>query len=191
MAKKDKYGKKPQVSPLTMVLVGLFFVGLILTIVLSVKTPKEKFNEKYGLDSKNSFALINQKKMEKLVNDGENVLVIINTKGSETDLTELIQTVNKAYNSESPFSGFEVVKESYTKIYFVEISAATDLADFFDGYKKQIKLKTTTPFMLAFKDKEFVAEYDASKNAETSPETAKLSRNVKDFFVSISEKLEK
>src|SRR5690554_8185843 len=100
MARKNKYSKlKPKVSPLTYIIVGVVFVGLILTIILSISTPKEKFNTRFGLDKDNNYQIINLKNLENRIDKGEKLIVVIGFKSNPTGPIALLQELQITYDT--------------------------------------------------------------------------------------------
>jgi len=192
MAKKNKYNAKAKVPLLTVILVSLFFVGLILTIVLSIKSAKAKFNDKYELEKNNVYALINEKEMKKKIEKGENLIVFLNTKNNEKDIKDLLKKLNDAYNGKDPYDNHDNLKNNFKQIYFVEVESLDGLKTFFADNKKEIKKTTDAPFLWAFKDKKCISEFDeAKRKAEASSDDAATVRSLKDFFNEINEKSSK
>src|SRR5690554_4665967 len=102
MARKNKYSKlKPKVSPLTYIIVGVVFVGLILTIILSISTPKEKFNTRFGLDKDNNYQIIKLKNLENRIDKGEKLIVVIGVAKNTTTPTALLNELQVAYDLEN------------------------------------------------------------------------------------------
>ncbi|MDY0278158.1 MAG: hypothetical protein RBQ97_08735 [Acholeplasma sp.] len=190
MARKDKYNKaKPQVSPITFVIIGVFFALLILAIVLSIPTAKEKFNSTYGLDKDNIYELTTLKKLDKEIKSEKNVLVIINNSSSETTtVTTLLPELQKAYNKEEGTiynSEKNTVNEYIDEVLFLDLSDFTSLKDFFEEY--EVSSTTNAFLIIAFKDGKLLAEYDESKNSgEIKPDTEVQRRNVRDYFFELT-----
>lgn len=187
MARKSKYNKiKPKVSPLTYIIVGLFFIGIVLTIVLSIDTPKQNFNKRFSDLENHNFELSKFKNVEKKIENNEELIVIINVGIKNLAPKALLTELNKMINEDESLLGDLKV------IYYIEIKDVEILEDFFETYK--VKYKSTPQLMYKFNNNELVAEYNGAKTyneleAEDT-ETATLRRNIQLFFEQI-EKAEK
>lgn len=186
MARNDKYGKStPKVSPITLGIVGLFFIALILIIVFSVDTPKQKFTKQYQLQE-NNYKLASFKNVEKEIKSGKEVIVIFNTKDNETSPIQLLQEFTKAYNKEGLYSNNEV--STYIKvIYYVEIIDGSVLTDFVELHD-EIKLNSGFPLALSFSNEVLRVQYEDIKNSGEATEPGKLVvNNTEQFFRLTSE----
>lgn len=194
MARRDKYSRiKPKVSPLTFVLVGLFFIGLILTIALSIDTPKQSFNKRFNLEDHN-FELSKLKKVESKINDEEDLIVIVNVGLKSLTPANLLKELDKFYNEDEVYTKDNFYPENYpSKIYFVEVKDEKELKDFFEEY--EIKKKSSKPMMFGFSQGELIAEFDSEHERDelqaNDKAKANLILNVKDFLKTIKEELEK
>lgn len=186
MAKKDKYNKlKPTVSPITLIVVALVFIGMILTIVLSIDTAKQKFDKVNELD-KNIYSLVSFKKAEKEINKGGNVLIVL-TVPSEESPKELLNHLLNAYNQEDVYEdkGLTSIKGEIQKIYYVTLTGKekenTAVTEFYEKHD-EIKNQGAYPLVLAFKDAKFVEQYkDVKKPEEIVPEKLMIT-NMIDFY---------
>lgn len=192
MARKDKYNKlKPEISPITLMIVGLVFLGLILTIVLSLPTKREKFNKKYNFEDNNNYKVVTLKKLEKEIKAGKDVLVVINTPAEESNAITIIQEIDKAHAQAREAYEENKVSDSIKVIYFVDLKVSSDLNDFVETYEITGYQST---LLLAFKNKELVLQFDEDKlpsGSVNSGETLNLIiRNVKGFFEEFTTLLE-
>lgn len=184
MARKNKYSRiKPKVSPLTYILIGLFFIGLVLTIILSIDTPKQSFNKRFELQDHN-YELSSLKKVENKINNGENVLVIIQLGLKSTAPKNLLNEVQDLYDGNKTYGDTVDLDKLPEKIFYIEIKEEEELTEFFKEY--EVKKTSSQPYMLAFKDSELVVEYDSqNENSEIhaeNKERANLIFNIKEFF---------
>jgi len=188
MARKNKYSKvKPKVSPLTYAIMAIVFIGLLLSVIFSINTPKENFNNRFGLDKDNIYELIKFKDLErKIDNDEELIVIIAFEKKSMTPaslLRELINVYdedNKTYNESHRDNLTDVV-------YYLELVDEDLITDFVDKY--EVSLKTQDPMMIAFNNGEIVAEFNGAKTHETNAanqELANLIRNIKEFLLKLN-----
>jgi len=188
MARKNKYSKvKPKVSPLTYAIMAIVFIGLLLAVIFSINTPKENFNNRFGLDKDNIYELIKFKDLErKIDNDEELIVIIAFEKKSMTPaslLRELINVYdkdNKTYNESHRDNLTDVV-------YYLELVDEDLITDFVDKY--EVSLKTQDPMMIAFNNGEIVAEFNGAKTHETNAanqELANLIRNIKEFLLKLN-----
>ena len=184
MARKNKYSKlKPKVSPLMLVITGLFFIGLILTIALSIDTPKQNFNKRFKLEN-NKYELINLKTLNKKIENKEELIVIVNVGVKGFEAGSLLSEVHDLYQGKELYKEYDL-KDYPKKVYYLEVKELANLKDFFEKY--EMKHKTTGPFMYAFSDGELHVEYDGTFQnpelvQEENVEKANLIRNVKKFF---------
>jgi len=189
MARKNKYSKlKPKVSPLTYIIVGVVFVGLILTIILSISTPKEKFNTRFGLDKDNNYQLIKLKKLESRIDKGEELVVVIGFKSNPTGPIALLQELQITYDTTNNRS--HVIDKDIlpATIYYLEVNDVEALADF--NVKYELKLTSQDPMMLAFNYDDAVVEFNGAKDHGTNAndvEQANRIRNINEFFAKLSE----
>jgi|SRR5690625_1367743 len=188
MARKNKYSRlKPKVSPLTYILLSLFFIGLVLTIVLSIDTPKQSFNKRFELDNHN-FELNSFKKVQNKINNDEEIIVIIQVGLKSTSPKKLLKEIQNLYNEEKLYD--DVSKDKLpNNIIYVEVKDNDVLTDFIKEY--EIKKTSSKPLMLAFKNNELLVEYDSEhvddeREAEDK-EKANLINNVKTFFKKVDE----
>src|SRR5690554_6305462 len=106
MARKINYRKvKQKLSQLPYAIMAIVFIGLLLAVIFSINTPKENFNNRFGLDKDNIYELIKFKDLERKIDNDEELIVIISfEKKSMTPaslLRELINVYdkdNKTYN---------------------------------------------------------------------------------------------
>lgn len=189
MARNNKYNKlKPQINVPTLIVVGIVMITLILTIILSVDTPKQKFTKTFNLDKSNNYEVINLKKLEKLVKGDEDILVVITNIAEQNDSALLIPELQKAYSKTDEYAKYDYksIKEDFKKIYYINTAAISDFNDFFKEHK--IKNRTQLPIVLAFKDGK-VIEYvkgHADVLAENDIERVKVRLSLKDFFDNIN-----
>lgn len=190
MARKNKYSKvKPKVSPLTYVIVGVVLVGLILTIILSISTPKERFNSRFGLDKENNYQLIKLKKLENRIDKGEELVVIIGFKSNPAGPLALLNELQVTYDeTNNRYDGIDREILPVT-IYYLEVNDVEALADF--NVKYELRLTTQDPMMLAFNfDEEAVIEFNGAKDhgsGQANQEQANRIRNIKEFFAKLNE----
>lgn len=189
MARKNKYSKlKPKVSPLTYIIVGVVFVGLILTIILSISTPKEKFNTRFGLDKDNNYQIIKLKNLENRIDKGEKLIVVIGVAKNTTTPTALLNELQVTYDVEN--DRYNVINRDLLPetIYYLEVSSVDVLSDFNEKY--EVKLTSQDPMMLAFNYTDEVVEFNGTKDHGTGApdaEQANRIRNIKDFFKKLNE----
>lgn len=186
MARKNKYSKlKPKVSPLTYIIIGLFFIGLVLTIVLSIDTPKQNFNKRFELEGHN-YELVSLKNLEKKIESKEKVVVVIQVGLKSLAPKNLLTEVYDLYNNEDRYNDLDL-NNLPNKVYYVEVKDQSVLDDFIEEY--EIKKTSSKPLMLAFNEGELVAEYDSEHEPSgltaENKEKAKLIRNVRTFFEKI------
>lgn len=190
MARKNKYSKvKPKVSPLTYVIVGVVLVGLILTIILSISTPKERFNSRFGLDKENNYQLIKLKKLENRIDKGEELVVIIGFKSNPAGPLALLNELQVTYDeTNNRYDGIDREILPVT-IYYLEVNDVEALADF--NVKYELRLTTQDPMMLAFNyDEETVIEFNGAKDHGViagDTDLANRIRNIKEFFAKLNE----
>ena len=189
MARKNKYSKlKPKVSPLTYIIVGVVLVGLLLTIILSISTPKERFNSRFGLDKDNNYQLIKLKKLENRIENGEELVVVIGFKSNPTGPIALLQELQITYettNNRSHVIDKDILPAT---IYYLEVNDVEALADF--NVKYELKLTSQDPMMLAFNYDDAVVEFNGAKDHGTNAddvEQANRIRNINEFFAKLSE----
>lgn len=188
MAKKNKYSKvKPKVSPLTYAIMAVVFIGLILVVVFSINTPKQNFNNRFGLDKDNNYELIKLKKLESKIEDNEELIVIIAfEKKSMTPLSLIRELVNVFDNDSETYD--EIHRENLTDtIYYLELVDEDLITEFVDKF--EVSLKSQDPMMIAFNEGEIVAEFNGTKTHETNatdPELANLIRNIKEFLLKLN-----
>lgn len=163
MARKDKYNKnKPQVSPITLIIVGLIFAGIIATIVFSIGGPKKRFNSAYftkeGKVVENNYKLSSFKKVNKEIEKGKDVVVVINMKEQESSPASLLQSLNDGYFKSKPEFDFEgnVVSEHIKVIYYVEVKTAEVLEDFLELHDE---IEVSFPMALAFSEGTFQVQH--------------------------------
>lgn len=189
MARKNKYTQiKPKVSPLTYVLVGLVFVGLLLTIVLSIDTPREKFVKRFDLENKNIFELISLSKLEDKIEKGEELIVVVGLAKNTLTPASVIKELTVVYDVDNTRYSEIDIEKLPSKIYYLEVSGIDKLGEFVEKY--EITLTNQDPMMLGFNEGALIAEYNGTKDhgvVAQDPETANLIRNVKEFFVKFNE----
>lgn len=193
MARRDKYNRlKPEVSPWTIIISVAVFIALLLPIVLSIPTKKQKFNQSFDLEKKNNFQLVNQKKMINDVTEGKDVIVILNGQSEQNFSFVLIREVQKAYNREGIYETNKV-SDFIPTIYYIDLKTDEKSTEALSEFLKEheVKNKATRPIMLAFSNKELVTEFDLNNfSEELEDEEKRLVRNVKLFFTTVSNSLE-
>lgn len=188
MARKNKYSKlKPKVSPLTYIIVGVILVGLLLTIIFSVSTPKEKFNSRFGLEKDNNYQLIKLKKLEDKIEKGEKLLVVVGFKSNPGGPLALLQELQVTYDDANDRYS-EIDKEILPiTIYYLEVDDLAALENF--NKEHELRLTTQDPMMLAFNYDDSVIEFNGTKDhgvVAENVEVANLIRNIKEFFVKLN-----
>ena len=203
MARKDRYNRnKPKVSPITLLIVGLVFLGLILTIVFSIKTPKQKFNDFLGT-KEHVYKFSNVKKVEKEIEKNNKVIVVFQMKDSENPNASLLNSLNDAYKKQEKFE-----KESATSIYnlgenkvsnhveyifYVTIKNGDVLDDFFEKYDEDNVIVDGYPMVLSFANKEFKTQHKSlsdEKDLIEATEEEKLFRRTASFFMETTKAFE-
>lgn len=195
MARKDRYNKnKPKVSPITLLIVGLVFLGLILTIVFSIKTPKQKFNDFLGT-KEHVYKFSSVKKVEKEIANGNKVMVVFEMKDSENPNAALLNSLNDAYKKQEKFENDSAtgiyakadnkVSEHIEFVFYVKIKNVDALENLFEEYDEDDNINETFPMVLSFANKEFQTQHKALKDEDDlveATEDDKLFRRTASFF---------
>lgn len=203
MARKDRYNRnKPKVSPITLLIVGLVFLGLILTIVFSIKTPKQKFNDFLGT-KEHVYKFSNVKKVEKEIEKNNNVIVVFQMKDSENPNASLLNSLNDAYKKQEKFEKdsatgiYKLVENKVSDhveyIFYVTIKNADVLDDFFEKYDEDNVIVDGYPMVLSFANNEFKTQHKSlSDEADLieATEEHKLFRRTASFFMETTKAFE-
>lgn len=196
MARKDRYNRnKPKVSPITLLIVGLVFLGLILTIVFSIKTPKQKFNDFLGT-KEHVYKFSNVKKVEKEIEKNNKVIVVFQMKDSENPNASLLNSLNDAYKKQEKFEKdsatgiYKLVENKVSDhveyIFYVTIKNADVLDDFFEKYDEDNVIFDGYPMVLSFANNEFKTQHKSlsdEKDLIEATEEEKLFRRTASFFM--------
>lgn len=203
MARKDRYNRnKPKVSPITLLIVGLVFLGLILTIVFSIKTPKQKFNDFLGT-KEHVYKFSNVKKVEKEIEKNNNVIVVFQMKDSENPNASLLNSLNDAYKKQEKFEKdsatgiYKLVENKVSDhveyIFYVTIENADVLDDFFEKYDEDNVIVDGFPMVLSFANNEFKTQHKSLSDEEDliePTEEDKLFRRTASFFMETTKAFE-
>ena len=203
MARKDRYNRnKPKVSPITLVIVGLVFLGLILTIVFSIKTPKQKFNDFLGT-KEHVYKFSNVKKVEKEIEKNNNVIVVFQMKDSENPNASLLNSLNDAYKKQEKFEKdsatgiYKLVENKVSDhveyIFYVTIKNGDVLDDFFEKYDEDNVIVDGYPMVLSFANNEFKTQHKSlsdEKDLIEATEEDKLFRRTASFFIETTKAFE-
>lgn len=188
MARKNKYSKvKPKVSPLTYAIMAIVFIGLLLAVIFSINTPKENFNNRFGLDKDNIYELIKFKDLERKIDNNEELIVIIAFEKKSMTPASLLRELINVYDKDNKTYN-ESHRDNLTDVvYYLELVDEDLITDFVDKY--EVSLKTQDPMMIAFNNGEIVAEFNGAKTHETNAanqELANLIRNIKEFLLKLN-----
>ena len=203
MARKDRYNRnKPKVSPITLLIVGLVFLGLILTIVFSIKTPKQKFNDFLGT-KEHVYKFSNVKKVEKEIEKNNNVIVVFQMKDSENSNASLLNSLNDAYKKQEKFEKdsatgiYKLVENKVSDhveyIFYVSIENADVLDDFFEKYDEDNVIVDGYPMVLSFANNEFKTQHKSLSDEVDlieATEEDKLFRRTASFFMETTKAFE-
>jgi hypothetical protein len=187
MAKKNKYSKvKPKVNAITLIIIGLVFIGLGLTIVFSIDTPSERFKKIFN-DEEGLYEISNFKKVSKKVTDEESLVVVFNVGSSgeqQTSPAPVIKELMEVAKGNELYANYKF-NDKVSKVYYVEPKEKETeaLAEFFKEF--EVKNISTNPVVLYFEKGELKAQYIAKEYSEIineDKEKATLILNIRNFL---------
>lgn len=203
--KRGHHRLKPEVSPITYIILGAIFIILTLAIIFSIDTKNQKFTKRYDLEDHN-YNVTTLKKVQKNIIKGENELVIFHVEQTEenADATLLINQTLLMYNREDVYNNVlgkdEKVKveidfsEKAEKISFVIVTLkeSEKFGDFIEEYEINI---TGGLMMLYFENNELVSEANINKQLNdplvpgANKELKTMQENLKEFLRVTDKKL--
>lgn len=203
--KRGHHRLKPEVSPITYIILGAIFIILTLAIIFSIDTKNQKFTKRYDLEDHN-YNVTTLKKVQKNISKGENELVIFHVEQTEenADATLLINQTLLMYNREDVYDNVlgkdEKVKveidfsEKVEKISFVIVTLkeSEKFGDFIEEYEINI---TGGLMMLYFENNELVSEANINKQLNdplvpgANKELKTMQENLKEFLRVTDKKL--
>ena len=202
MARKRRHHRlKPEVNPLTYIILGLVFITLTLTIIFSIDTKKQRLTKAFGLD-KNNYVVSSFKKVEKKVNKNETILIVFNII-DENSPQPLLKELQSVYYKDETIYAYTKTKQDYKidennlsdlvkVIHYVELTKKESKA--FNEFliDHEVKNRINGPLMLLFENGELVSEYDGTETypeyhatTQAQIEQNKLERNIVKFLENI------
>lgn len=201
--KRGHHRLKPEVSPITYIILGAIFIILTLAIIFSVDTKNQKFAKRYELENHN-YNVTSLKKVEKNIIKGKNELVIFYVEQTEenADATLLLKQTQLMYNREEVYKDVKSKEgdvevnfsEKVEKISFVAITLkdSSKFSDFLEEYEIQY---TGALMMIYFEQGELVSEANISKQLNdplvpgADKELKTMQENLKEFLRVTNKKL--
>lgn len=201
--KRGHHRLKPEVSPITYIILGAVFIVLTLAIIFSIDTKNQKFTKRYGLEDHN-YKVSTLKKVENNIIKGKNELVIFHVEQTEenVDPTLLLEQTLLMYNLEEVYADVKSkdgdvdvdFREKVEKISFVTVSLKDSKK--FEKFVKEYEIVYSGGLMMVyFEQAELVSELNISKQLNdplvpgANKELRTMQENLKEFLRTTDKKL--
>lgn len=201
--KRGHHRLKPEVSPITYIILGAIFIILTLAIILSIDTNQQKFNKRFELENHN-YKVSTLKKVQKNISKGNNELVIFQVEQPEenTNPQTLLEQTLLMYNRSDIYEDVKIKTEQVLINFSDEvenISFVTILlkeGSKFQEFIKEYEINYTSGLMIVyFNEGKLVSEANLAKQLSdplvpgANQELRTIQENLKEFLRVTDKKL--